>query len=136
MGFIFYLKLYLVTIPVFFAIDLLWLGVLAGGFYRSQLGFILSPQVNWVAAIAFYLLYIAGILIFAVRPAIHANSRQQAAIFGALFGLFTYGTYDLTNLATIENWPLAVVVVDMVWGMCLCALVSILSFAAARWMIG
>jgi uncharacterized membrane protein len=135
MGFIFYLKLYLVTIPIFFAIDLLWLGVLAKEFYRSQLGFILSPQVNWAAAIVFYLLYIAGILIFAVRPAINANSWQQAAIFGALFGLFTYGTYDLTNLATIDNWPIVVVAVDMVWGICLCTLVSILSFAASRWMI-
>jgi len=135
MGFIFYLKLYLITIPIFFAIDLLWLGVVARGFYRNQLGFILSPQVKWTAAIAFYLLYIVGILIFAVRPAVSENSWRQAAILGALFGLFTYGTYDLTNLATIENWPLAVVAVDIAWGMCLCTLVSLLSFAASRWMI-
>lgn len=135
MGLIFYLKVYLITIPIFLAIDLLWLGVLARGFYQNQLGFILSPQVNWGAAIAFYLFYIAGILFFAVRPALHSHSRQQAAILGAMFGLFTYGTYDLTNLATIADWPLVVVIVDMVWGMCLGALVSILSYAASRRMI-
>lgn len=135
MGLIFYLKVYLITIPIFFAIDLLWLGVLARGFYQSQLGFILSPQVNWGAAIAFYLLYIAGILFFAVRPALRSHSRQQAAILGAMFGLFTYGTYDLTNLATIANWPLTVVIVDMVWGMCLGAVVSLLSYTASRRMI-
>lgn len=132
MGLFFYVKLYGIMIPIFFVIDLLWLGVVARDFYRSQLGFILSPQVNWAAAIVFYLLYIVGILIFAVRPSINAHSWRQAVILGALFGLFTYATYDLTNLATIDKWPLSVVVVDIIWGICLCAMVSLLSFAAAR----
>lgn len=130
----FYLKLYALTVPVFFAIDMVWLGVIARGFYRRQLGSILSPQVNWPAAVAFYLLYIAGILFFAVRPALGSNSWGQAAVLGALFGLFTYATYDLTNLATIKDWPIAVVVVDMVWGMCLCALVALASFSVSKWL--
>jgi uncharacterized membrane protein len=129
----FYLKLYLVTIPIFFAIDIIWLGVVARGFYRRQLDFILSPQVNWTAAICFYLIYIAGIIIFAVRPALSSGSWRQAAALGALFGFFTYATYDLTNMATIKEWPLIIVVVDIIWGVCLCTLVASISFAASRW---
>jgi len=132
MSLVFYLKLYVSTVPIFFIIDILWLGVIARGFYRRQLGSILSPQVNWAAASIFYLLYIAGILFFAVRPAILTNSWRQAAILGALFGFFTYATYDLTNLATIKDWPLMIVIVDIFWGVCLCALVSTISFSISQ----
>ena len=131
----FYLKLYALTIPVFFIVDILWLGVIAKGFYRRNLKFILSSDVNWTAAITFYLIYIAGILFFAVRPAINNNSLGQAAIFGALFGFFTYATYDLTNMATIKDWPLVIVVVDILWGVCLCTLVSSSSFMISKWLI-
>lgn len=123
------------TVPIFFVIDILWLGVIAKGFYRRKLDFILNPQVNWKAAFIFYLIYIAGILFFAVRPAVLRNSWGQAAVLGALFGFFTYATYDLTNLATIKNWPLAIVVVDILWGVCLCTLVALLSFAISKWLI-
>jgi len=134
MDIFFYVKLYVLTVPIFFIIDLLWLGVVARGFYRRQLDFILSPQVNWAAAVVFYLIYIAGILFFAVRPAMTNNSWGQAAVLGALFGFFTYATYDLTNLATIKNWPLIIVVVDIIWGVCLCTLVSLSSFAISKWL--
>jgi len=130
-----YFKLYALTVPIFFIIDMLWLGVIARGFYRRQLDFILSSQVNWTAAVVFYLVYIAGIIFFAVRPAIDHNSWYQAALLGALFGFFTYATYDLTNLATIQNWPLVIVAVDILWGVCLCTLVASLSFAVSRWLI-
>lgn len=135
MGLSFYIKLYLSTVPIFFVIDILWLGVIARGFYRRQLGFILSPQVNWAAAVIFYLIYIAGILFFAVRPAITTNSWRQAAVLGALFGLFTYATYDLTNLATIKDWPMLIVIIDILWGISLCTLVSTISFAISKWLI-
>jgi len=135
MGLSFYIKLYLSTVPIFFVIDILWLGVIARGFYRRQLGFILSPQVNWAAAVIFYLMYIAGILFFAVRPAITTNSWRQAAVLGALFGLFTYATYDLTNLATIKDWPMLIVIIDILWGISLCTLVSTISFAISKWLI-
>jgi uncharacterized membrane protein len=81
------------------------------------------------------LIYIAGILIFAVRPALIHNSWQQAVGWGAMFGFFTYATYDLTNLATLKNWPLVIVVVDILWGVCLCALVALLSFVIAQWLM-
>jgi uncharacterized membrane protein len=119
-----WLKLYLLTVPVFFAIDMLWLGMVARNFYKQQLHALLSPQVNWPAALLFYGFYIAGILFFAVRPGLEAHSLAKACLLGALFGLFTYGTYDLTNLATLRDWPLLVTVVDMAWGTILCTLVS------------
>jgi uncharacterized membrane protein len=131
----FYLKLYGLTIPIFFIVDLLWLGVIARRFYRQKLGFILSDKVNWAAAIIFYLIYIAGILFFAVRPAVASNSWRDAVILGSLYGFFTYATYDLTNLATIKEWPLVIVVVDILWGVCLCTLVAYLSFMISRWLV-
>lgn len=131
----FYLKLYALTVPVFFIIDLIWLGVVAKGFYQKNLKYILSPNVNWTAAIIFYLMYIAGILIFAVLPGIAKDSVRHAALWGALFGFFTYATYDLTNLALLKDWPLNIVVVDILWGMVLCTVVSTLSFYIARWLI-
>jgi uncharacterized membrane protein len=131
----FYLKLYALTVPVFFVVDLLWLGVIAKNFYRRQLQEFLSPEVNWTAAILFYLIYIIGILFFAVRPAVISNSWMQAGFLGALFGFFTYATYDLTNLATLKDWPKLIVVIDILWGTSLCAIVSILSFLIAKWLI-
>ena len=131
----FYLKLYALTVPVFFVIDILWLGVVAKGFYRKKLSFILSSDVNWTAAVIFYMIYIAGILFFAVRPALASNSWREAALLGALFGFFTYATYDLTNLATIKDWPIAIVLIDILWGVCLCFLVAMVSFFMSRWLL-
>ncbi|KAF5032179.1 hypothetical protein DSECCO2_619960 [anaerobic digester metagenome] len=124
MGVMFWVKLYLATIPVFFAIDMLWLGVLARSFYQTNLRHLLSPEVNWPAAFVFYFIYIAGILLFAVRPGLEAQSLGRACLWGALFGFFTYATYDLTNLATLRDWPLNVVLVDIAWGTLLCTLVA------------
>ncbi|MGD8702225.1 MAG: DUF2177 family protein [Desulfosarcina sp.] len=132
----FYIKLYLLTVPVFFLIDIIWLGWLGRGFYKKQIGFILSDQVNWPAAAVFYLVYIAGILIFAVVPALEKGQVARALGWGALFGFFTYATYDLTNMATIEGWPLTMVIVDILWGTLLCTLVAAGSFYAGRWLIG
>ncbi len=130
----FYLKLYALTVPVFLIIDLIWLGVVAKGFYQKNLKYILSPNVNWTAAIIFYLIYIAGILIFAVLPAVAKDSLRHAALWGALFGFFTYATYDLTNLALLKDWPLNIVVVDILWGVVLCTAVATIGFYIARWL--
>jgi uncharacterized membrane protein len=130
------IKLYVLTVPVFFAVDLLWLGVIARGFYRDNLGHLLSPTVNWPAALAFYLIFIGGILYFAVLPALAQGSLRQALLNGALFGFFTYMTYELTNLATLPNWPLKVVIVDTAWGVALCASVAVGSYLIGRWLSG
>ena len=131
----YYVKLYGLTVPIFFVIDIIWLGVVAKGFYQKNLKYILSPNVNWTAAIIFYLIYIAGILIFAVLPALAKDSLRHAAVWGALFGFFTYATYDLTNLALLKDWPIVIVIVDILWGVVLCSAVATLSFYLAKWLL-
>jgi uncharacterized membrane protein len=135
MNALFFLKLYALTVPVFFIVDLLWLGVVAKGFYQKNLNHLLSPLVNWPAAIIFYLLFIAGILIFAVVPAVEKSSLRYAVVYGALFGFFTYMTYELTNLALLKDWPLNIVFVDIIWGVVLCTTVSTISYILARWLL-
>ncbi len=127
-----FLKLYAVTFPVFFLIDIAWLGLIAKNFYSKHLGFIMSPTPNWAAALIFYLLFIAGIILFVISPALEKNSWTHALIFGLLFGLMTYATYDLTNLATLKNWPLIVTIIDLVWGMSISSSVSIITFFLAK----
>jgi uncharacterized membrane protein len=127
--------LYFFTIPVFFGIDMIWLGFVAKDFYRKNLGHLLRPDVNWTAALVFYLLYIAGILIFATMPALEKKSLYQAVVLGGLFGFFAYATYDLTNMATLKDWPLNVVIVDIIWGIVLTASVAAASFLIGRWLM-
>ena len=125
---------YLLTMVVFFAIDLLWLGVVAKGIYNKYLGGLLADQVNWTAAIIFYLLFIVGIFVFAIMPAIEKDSWVKAILYGGLFGFFTYATYDLTNLATLKNWPVTIVFIDIIWGIILTASVSISGFYITKWL--
>jgi uncharacterized membrane protein len=127
--------LYFLTIPVFFGIDMIWLGFVAKGFYRKNLGHLLRSDVNWIAALVFYLLYIGGILIFATMPALEKKSLYQAVVLGGLFGFFAYATYDLTNMATLKDWPLNVVIVDIIWGIVLTASVAAASFLIGRWLM-
>ena len=126
-----FLKLYAIALPVFFAIDMLWVGFIAKDFYSKQIGFLLKSDVNWVAAIIFYLLFIVGLILFVVMPAMEKNSWSHALIFGALFGLITYATYDLTNLAVTKDWPLLVTIVDLIWGAVLAASVSTITVLIA-----
>jgi uncharacterized membrane protein len=130
----FYVKLYACTLLGFFAIDIVWLAFLARDFYRKHLGFLLSDQPNWWAAVPFYLLFIGGLLVFAVIPALEAASLRKAVLLGAFFGLVTYATYDLTNHATVKGWPWIVTVVDLCWGAFLSASVSGIGYAAGRWL--
>ena len=126
------LVLYLITLAVFFAIDMLWLGLVAKNFYRRHLGYLMSPKVNWAAALSFYLLFIVGLLVFAVRPALLGGAPLQALWLGGLLGLICYATYDLTNLATVKGWPVIVTVIDLVWGTVLGGLVSFVSALIGR----
>ena len=114
----------MVAVAVFFAIDMAWLGLVAKNFYRNQIGSLMKDDINWTAAIIFYLLFVGGLVFFAIMPAIEKNSWAQALLYGALFGFMTYITYDLTNLATLKNWPLMVSVVDILWGTVLATSVS------------
>jgi uncharacterized membrane protein len=131
----YYLKLYLATLIAFFAIDMIWLGLVARTFYRKYLGFLLAPSTNWLAAIIFYLLFIVGILVFVVLPGLENNSLKTTLLRAALFGLVSYATYDLTNLATVKNWPMIVSIVDIAWGIVLSVLVSLIGFWAGKRLI-
>jgi uncharacterized membrane protein len=130
-----YIKLYLATLIAFFAIDMIWLSILARTFYRKHLGFLLAPSTNWLAAIIFYLLFIVGILVFVVLPGLENNSLKTILWRAALFGLVTYATYDLTNLATVKDWPVIVSIVDIAWGIILSVLVSLIGFWAGKRLI-
>ena len=111
--FLMFIKLYAVALPVFIALDGVWLGLVAKNFYRDQIGFLMKGEINWTAALAFYLVFVVGLVHFVIAPAIEKNSWMHALLFGALFGLVTYATYDLSNLATLKGWPLLVTVVDL-----------------------
>jgi uncharacterized membrane protein len=123
---------YLLTALVFFAIDLAWLGLVAKNMYDKHIGHLMSSQVNWVAAGIFYLAFIVGILVFAVYPSVDKDSLLRAIVLGALFGFFTYSTYDLTNLATLRDWPLSITIIDITWGMVLTGTVSAVGFFIVR----
>mgnify|MGYP001490615263 CR=1 FL=1 len=122
------IKQYLVTLISFLVIDGIWLTVVAKNFYAKHLGFLMAKNPNLIAALIFYLIYILALVVLVLSPALQKNSLQTAIIYGALFGLCCYATYDLTNLATIANWPLIVTIVDLIWGTVLSASVAAISF--------
>lgn len=126
-----FIKLYAIALPVFFAIDMIWLGLVAKNFYREQIGSLMKPDVNFTAAIIFYLIFIFGLVTFVIAPAVEKGSWAYAVIFGALFGLVCYATYDLTNLAVTKDWPLLVTIVDLVWGAVLASSVSTATYFIA-----
>lgn len=126
-----FLWLYLLAIPIFFAVDIAWLVLVAKDFYRGQLGELFTDNVIWPAAMLFYLVFIVGVVFFAAQPALDEESLAVAAGHGALLGLVAYSTYDLTNLATTRGWPLKLTVVDIAWGTVLAASVSSLTYLAA-----
>lgn len=109
-------------------LDALWLGVVARGFYQSQIGKLMLDKPNMNAAVVFYIVYVIGIVAFVLSPALEKQSWQHAALYGALFGFVAYATYDLTNLATLRGWTLKMVVVDMLWGTVLTATVATISY--------
>jgi uncharacterized membrane protein len=127
-----FIKLYAIALPVFFTIDMVWLGLVAKNFYRAQIGFLMTPNINWLAAIVFYLLFIVGLVLFVIAPAVEKSSWVHALLFGALFGLISYATYDLTNLATLKDWPLLVTLVDLVWGAVLASSISVITYLIAN----
>jgi uncharacterized membrane protein len=117
-------KTFLTALVVFFAIDLVWLGVIASKLYRHYLGSLMADKVNWPAALIFYGIFISGLVFFVIEPALARESLRYAIGVGAFFGFITYATYDLTNLATLKDWPLTITIIDLVWGSLLSASVS------------
>ena len=127
-----HLKVYVASLLVFFALDLTWLGVVAKGFYNAQLGHLTRPDVQWPAALLFYLIYVVAIVVLCVAPAVEKQSLGRALALGAVFGLAAYAAFDLTSLALLKDFPSKVVWVDLAWGTVLTASVSAAGYVAAQ----
>lgn len=127
-----FLKLYGVGVVVCFGLDLVWLGVVARDFMQRQIGYLLRPDIQWVPAVLFYLIYVAALIVFVVAPALERESAGRALLLGAFFGLAAYAAYDLTALALIRDYPMKAALVDLAWGTSLSALVSSAVYAAGR----
>jgi uncharacterized membrane protein len=128
--------IYVTGLAGFLALDAVWLSTMAPRVYKPAMGDLVAPGVNLGAAALFYLIYGVGIVAFAVMPALGAGRWTTAFALGALLGLVAYGTYDLTNHATLRNWPMIVTVLDMAWGTLATALAATFAYAvASRWLM-
>jgi uncharacterized membrane protein len=121
-----------IALPVMFILDLTWVGIIANTFYRSQLGYLYSPHTVWWAAIAFYVIYILGLVYFVIAPGLTAGSLKKTLLNAAFFALVAYGTYDLTSLAITTNWPLLMTFVDMTWGIVCALITTTITFVVAK----
>lgn len=130
-----YAVAYVATAIVFFGLDFIWLSTMSGGFYRRRIGDLLMDQPNFAVAGTFYVFYVVGIVYFAVLPALNAESWPTALVGGALLGLIAYGTYDMTNLATLKGWSISMSVVDMAWGTMLTAVSALCGYFITGWLV-
>jgi uncharacterized membrane protein len=119
-----YIKLYAIALPVFLAIDMVWLMFIAKGFYTKHFGALLRTDINFLYAAVLYMVLVAGLVFFVIAPSVEAGSVFRAVLLGAFFGLVVYATYDLTNLVTLKNWSLTMTVVDIAWGATISAIVA------------
>ncbi len=122
------IKTFLVAFAVFLGIDMLWLTIIASKFYKSQIGHLMADKAKLLPAAIFYLLFIAAMIYFVIVPALEHQNLTRLIISAAIFGLVTYATYDLTNMATLKDWPLLVTVVDIAWGTFISLAVSLITY--------
>lgn len=129
-----YIYLYLLTFIIFLAIDFVWLNFIAKNMYSQKIGHLLAENPNLIPALIFYLIFIVGVIVFAVLPGYSNESITKTILRGALFGLLTYSTYDLTNLATLKNWPISVTIIDIIWGTSISTVTSVAGYYIASWL--
>ncbi|MCF7924402.1 MAG: DUF2177 family protein [Candidatus Izimaplasma sp.] len=122
-----FMKMYLIAFIVFIVIDAIWLGLVAKNFYKNNIGHLMAEEPNFIAAGIFYLLFIVGVVFFIYQGVIDKN-LTQALLAGAIFGFMAYATYDLTNLATLKDWPITVTIVDLIWGTFLSSTMTISTY--------
>jgi uncharacterized membrane protein len=127
-----FLRLYGIGLVTCFALDLLWLGLVARGFYQQQLGPLLRADVRWIPAVLFYLIYVAALVVFVARPAANQQALSHVLLLGAFFGFAAYAAFDLTGLALLRDFPVRAAVVDLLWGAALSSVVSTVVYVAAR----
>ncbi len=125
-------KLFGITLLTFIVIDLFYLSLMAPTFYRAQIGPLMASTTNWIAVGLFYLEIVAGLVVFVIMPSVQAASFRQPLARAVLFGLVSYGTYELSNLATLNGWSVSMTVVDTCWGVCVCTIASFVSLRFAR----
>lgn len=130
-----YVVAYIATAVIFLGLDALWLGVVARTAYRSWIGHLMAAEIDMMAAFWFYLAYVVGLVIFAVSPALRDGMWTTAVIYGALFGFFAYGTYEMSNFATLRDWPIRMVIVDLAWGTTLSAISAVSGYAITRYLV-
>nr|WP_300006294.1 DUF2177 family protein [Tissierella sp.] len=130
-----FIKMFLVAFVVFMLVEGIWLVVVAKEFYKKEIGYIMSKSPKLIPTVVFSLVFVIGLVFFVIKPALLKDSWQYALLVGIFFGLVTYSTYDLTNHANLEGWPLKVTIVDLIWGGSMSAIVSTLSFFILK-MIG
>ena len=123
-----YVKMYLIALIAFVVIDGIWLLFISKDLYQKEIGHLLSSNPKLLAAVLFYLLFLGGLVYFVINPGIDKESIKTIIISGALFGLMTYATYDLTNLATLKEWPLKITIIDLIWGSSLSCIVSVVTY--------
>lgn len=126
-----YIYLYILTFVVFLAIDFIWLNFIAKNLYATRIGHLLAEKPNLVPALIFYLIFVVGVIIFAIIPGYETKNILKTILLGALFGLLTYSTYDLTNLATLKNWPISVTIIDLIWGTSISTVTSVAGYYIA-----
>ena len=127
-----FLKLYGIGVVVCFGLDLVWLGLVAKGFYQRHIGHLMRPDIQWVPGILFYVIYVAALIVFVVEPALEKQSLSRAIGLGAFFGLAAYAAFDLTSMALFKEFPLIAAMVDLAWGATLSAVVSAVIYGAGR----
>lgn len=118
-----FLKMYGLGLVVCFALDLVWLGVVAKNLYQKNIGHLMRPDIQWVPGVLFYLLYVAALVVFVIQPAVEKQSLSRAIGMGAFFGLAAYAAFDLTCLALFKDFPVSIALIDLAWGMALTAIV-------------
>jgi uncharacterized membrane protein len=128
-----YLAAYLAAALVMIALDVVWLGLIAKGTYQQSIGHLMSEKPNLLAAVAFYVIYAGGLLVFTLVPQADDAAWGRPMLMGALFGLVAYATYDLSNYATLKNWPLGLTLLDMAWGSAISAVSAGAGKAAMNW---
>ncbi len=129
-----FIKFYVLAFIIFILIDMLWLGVIAKNLYHRELGSLLADQFRWMPALLFYLIYIGGLVFFAILPGFREESLKVALLYGGLFGFVCYATYDLTNFATLKGWPLKIVIYDLLWGAFISGITSMITtWIGVRW---
>lgn len=123
---------YAIALVIFLAIDMVWLTLIAKSLYAQHLGYLMAPKAKLLVAFLFYLLFVVGLQFFVLNPALASGSWRTALFAGMFFGLVTYATYDLTNLATVKDWPVLITAIDLVWGSFVSGITALLSFLVIK----